>query len=45
MGENQEGRTAVTVVYLDSFVLLNFVVNGLLLMCAGKLDGEPVHIF
>ncbi len=44
MGENQEGRTAVTVVYLDSFVLLNFVVNGLLLMCAGKLDGEPVHL-
>jgi hypothetical protein len=34
----------VTVVYLDSFVLLNFLVNGLLLMCAGKLDGEPVHL-
>lgn len=34
----------MTVVYVDSFVLLNFVVNGLLLMCAGKLDGGPVHL-
>lgn len=34
----------MTVVYLDSFVLLNLVVNYLLLACAGKLDGQPVHL-
>ena len=33
----------MTVVYVDSFVLLNFLVNLLLLACAGKLDGQPVH--
>lgn len=44
MGRNCERREAVTEVYLDSFVLLNFLVNCLLLMCAGKLDGEPVHL-
>ena len=32
----------MTVVYLDAFLVLNFVVNYLLLACAGKLDGEPV---
>lgn len=31
----------MTVVYLDSFLLLNFVVNYLLLACAGRLDGAP----
>ena len=34
----------MTVVYVDSFVLLNVAVNGFLLMCAGRLDGEPVHL-
>lgn len=34
----------MNVVYLDSFVFLNFVVNYLLLACAGKLDGQPVPI-
>lgn len=34
----------MTVVYLDSFLVLNFVVNYLLLACAGKLDGGPVHV-
>ena len=34
----------MTVVYLDSFVLLNFVVNCLLLACAGKLDGQGVPL-
>lgn len=33
----------MTVIYVDSFVLLNFVVNYLLLACAGKLDGSPSH--
>ena len=33
------GEDAVTVVYLDAFLALNFVVNYLLLACAGKLDG------
>ncbi len=32
----------MTVVYVDSFVLLNFVVNALLLACAGKLDNQCV---
>lgn len=32
----------MTVVYLDAFLALNFVVNYLLLACAGKLDGAPV---
>ena len=32
----------MTVVYLDAFLVLNFVVNYLLLACAGKLDGEPL---
>lgn len=34
----------MTVVYVDSFVLLNFVVNFLLLLCAGKIDGSAVHL-
>ena len=34
----------MTVVYVDSFVLLNLGVNYLLLACAGKLDGQPVHL-
>lgn len=33
----------MTVVYLDAFLVLNFVVNYLLLACAGKLDGEPMY--
>lgn len=31
----------MTVVYLDEFLVLNFVVNYLLLACAGRLDGAP----
>ena len=33
----------MTVIYADSFFLLNFGVNYLLLACAGKLDGSPAH--
>lgn len=40
---NGKGGTAVTVVYADSFLLLNFVVNALLLACAGKLDHQRLH--
>lgn len=32
----------MTVLYLDAYLGMNFVVNYLLLACAGKLDGEPV---
>ena len=38
------GGDAVTVVYLDAFLVLNFVVNYLLLACAGKLDLSLIHI-
>lgn len=40
-GEKRGGQ-GVTVVYLDAFLALNFVVNYFLLACAGKLDGAPV---
>lgn len=30
------------VLYLDAYLVMNFVVNYLLLACAGKLDGDPV---
>ena len=36
-------QARVRVVYLDLFLVLNFVVNALLLACAGKLDGGAVH--
>lgn len=39
---DKRGEDAVTVVYLDAFLALNFVVNYLLLACAGKLDGALV---
>ena len=34
----------MAVIYLDSFALLNLGVNYLILACAGKLDGQPVHM-
>ncbi len=33
----------MTVVYIDSLFLLNFVVNYLLLLAAAKLSGEPLR--
>lgn len=33
----------MTVVYIDSLFLLNFVVDYLLLLCAGRLAGEVLH--
>ena len=33
----------ITVVYLDSFLLINFLLNYLLLLASGKLAGEPLH--
>lgn len=33
----------MTVVYLDSFLLVNFVLNYLLLIASGKLAGEVLH--
>ena len=38
-----EGETAVTVVYLDTLFLLNAVMDYLLLLCAARLAGEPLH--
>lgn len=31
------------VLYLDAFMVLNFVINYLLLACAAKLDGDQLH--
>lgn len=33
----------MTVIYIDSLFLLNFVVDYLLLLCAGRLAGEALH--
>ena len=33
----------MTVIYIDSLFLLNFVVDYLLLLCAGRLAGEVLH--
>ena len=33
----------MTVVYLDSFLLINFTLNYLLLLASGKLAGEPLY--
>ena len=33
----------MTVVYIDALFLLNFVVDYLLLLCAGRLAGEVLH--
>lgn len=33
----------MTVVYLDSFLLVNFLINYLLLLASGKLAGEPLR--
>lgn len=33
----------VTVVYLDTFLLINFTLNYLLLLASGKLAGEPIR--
>ena len=33
----------MTVVYIDSFLLINFLLNYLLLLASGKLAGEPLH--
>lgn len=33
----------MTVIYIDSLLLLNFVVDYLLLLCAGRLAGEVLH--
>ncbi len=33
----------MTIVYLDSFLLINFILNFLLLLACGKLAGEELH--
>ncbi|MBP1758710.1 MAG: Sporulation sigma-E factor processing peptidase (SpoIIGA) [Firmicutes bacterium] len=33
----------MTIVYLDSFLLVNFILNFLLLLASGKLAGEELH--
>lgn len=35
----------MTVVYIDSFLLVNFVLNFLLLLACGKLSGEAIRIW
>lgn len=41
-GARGERRDAVTVVYLDAYLILNLVGNYVLLVCAGRLDGDLV---
>ena len=38
----QKGEDAVTVVYLDAYLVMSLAVNYVLLVCAGRLDGDRV---
>lgn len=40
---DRQGEGTLTVVYLDSFLLINFTLNYLLLLASGKLAGERIR--